>query len=140
MTKELVPIVVSCAVWGALLQHKNVKFHCDNQGLMEAINKGSSKEETMMYLIRCLWFFTAVFDIHITATHIAGIANNAADMLSRNQSDKILMAFPQISTSPTPLSQSLFHLVSPPKLDWTSHQFRWLFKKTYYWVQIQLTP
>ena len=67
----------------------------------------------MMHLIRCLWFFTAVFDIYITVTHIVEIANNAADMLSRNQANKFLTAFPHISTSPTPLQQSLFHLASP---------------------------
>jgi len=99
-----------------------------------AINKGS-KEETMMHLIRCLWFFTAVFDIYITVTHIVEIANNAADMLSRNQANKFLTAFPQISTSPTPLPQSLFHLASPSKLDWMFRQFRKLFKNTYYQVQ-----
>jgi len=99
-------------------------FHCDIEGLVAAINKGSSKEEIVMHLIRCLWFFTAVFDIYITVTHIAGIANNAADMLTRNQANKFLTAFPHISTSPTPLPQSLFRLVSPSKLDWTSRQFR----------------
>ena len=140
MAKELVPIVVSCAVWGPLLRHKSVEFHCDNQGLVAAINKGSSKEVTGMHLIRCLWFFTAIFDIHITATHIAGIANNAADMLSRNQADKLLTAFPHTSNSPTPLPQSLCRLVSPSKLDWTSHQFRRLFKKTYYQVQNTVHP
>jgi len=139
MEKELVPIVFICAVWGPLLQHKSVEFHCDNEGLVAAINKGSSKEETVMHLIRCLWFFTAIFDFHITVMHIAGIANNAADMLSRNQADEFLTAFPHNSNSPTPLPQSLFCLVSPSKVDWTSRQFRRLFKKTYYQVQTLLT-
>jgi len=116
MAKELVPIVFNCAVWGRLLWHKSVEFHSDNEGLVAAINKDSSKEETVMHLIRYLWFFTVVFDIHITVTHIEGIANNAVDMLSRNQADKFLTAFPHISTSPTPLPQSLFCLVSPSKL------------------------
>ena len=44
MAKELVPKVVSCALWRPL-HHKNVEFCWDNQGLVAAINKGSSKEK-----------------------------------------------------------------------------------------------
>jgi len=95
-----------------------VEFHCDNLGLVAAINKGSSLDETVMHLIRCLCFFTAVFGIHITATHIAGIANKAADMLSRNQSDKFLAAFPHMPASPAPIPPSLLYVVSPLKLDY----------------------
>ena len=84
MAKELVPIVLGCAVWGPLLAKKSTVFQCDNQGLMQAINKGSSRDLMVMHLLRCLWFFTAFFDMQIMATHIPGAANNSADMLSRN--------------------------------------------------------
>ena len=43
MAKELVPIVLSCAVWDPLLPGKSIEFKCDNKGLVDAINKGSSK-------------------------------------------------------------------------------------------------
>ena len=39
-----------------------------------------------MHLLQCLWFFAAYFDIKITAFHIPGVLNTAADKLSRNQS------------------------------------------------------
>ena len=135
MAKEFVPIVVSCVVWGPLLQHKNTEFHCDNQGPVAAINKGSSKDKIVMHLIRCLWFFTAVFDIHITATHIARISNNDADMLSRNQASKFLEAHPHMPAIPTPLPPSILRLVSPSRLDWTSRSFRRLFRRTYSDIQ-----
>ena len=45
MAKELLPIVLSCAVWGVLLSGSNVQFKCDNTGVVESINKGSSKEQ-----------------------------------------------------------------------------------------------
>ena len=44
MAKELVPIVLSCAVWGPLILQKKLEFRCDNHSLVDAINKGSSKE------------------------------------------------------------------------------------------------
>ena len=59
MAKELVPIVLSCAIWGPLLPRKILEFKCDNQGLVNAINKGSSKEPVVMHLLRCLFFFSA---------------------------------------------------------------------------------
>ena len=43
MAKELVFIIISCAVWGPLLQKSSTKFHCNNQGLVASINKGSSR-------------------------------------------------------------------------------------------------
>ena len=84
MAKELAPIVLSCAVYGPHLSRQQVLFQCDNQSLVSAISKGYSKEPSVMHLLRCLWFFTAVFDISIVAEHIAGATNCAADMLSRN--------------------------------------------------------
>ena len=135
MVKELVPIIISCAVWGPLLQESSTKFHCDNQGLVASINKGSSKDTMVMHLLRCLWFFTAAFDIHITAIHIAGKTNNAADMLSRNQTAKFLKAYPDMPAFPTPVPPSILHLVSPQKLDWTFLTFHKLFKKTYLQAQ-----
>ena len=123
MAKELVPIVFSCAVWGPLLSKKHTEFHCDNQSLVDAINKGSSKDEMVMHLLRCLWFFTAIFNIRITATHIPGVTNTAADMLSRNQASNFLRANPQASPIPIPLPPPLLLIVSPSKLDWTSPCF-----------------
>ena len=117
LAKELVPIILSCAVWGPLLQESSTKFHCDNQGLVASINKGSSKDTMVMHLLRCQWFFTAAFDIHITAIHIAGKTNNAADMLSRNQTAKFLKAYPDMPAFPTPVPPSILYLVSPQKLD-----------------------
>ena len=132
MAKELVHlIIISCMVWGPLLKQRSTEFHCDNQGVVAVINKGSSKDAVVMHLLRCLRFFTAVFDIHITATHIAGKLNNAADMLSKNQAAKFLTAHPHMPISPTPLLPSLLRLVSPQMLDWISPKFHRLFQKTY---------
>ena len=60
MAKELVPIILSCAVWGRQLT--TILFQCDNTGVVAAVQKGSSKDDLVMHLLRCLWFFTAYFD------------------------------------------------------------------------------
>ena len=128
MAKELVPIVISCAIWGPSLTRKRTEFQCDNMSLVTAINKGSAKDTTVMHLLRCLWFFTALFDIDIKATHIPGINNEAADMLSRNQSKRFLIAHPHASKFPTPLPATLTSLIAPQQLDWTSPSFRLQFQ------------
>ena len=85
MAKELVPILFSCVVWGSKLFRLRVQFKCDNLALVEAINKGSSKGHMVMHLLRCLWFFSAYFEISITTTHLPGVLNISANMMSRNQ-------------------------------------------------------
>ena len=128
MAKELVPILVSCAIWGPILARKRTEFQCDNQSLVSAINKGSAKDSTVMHLLRCLWFFAALFDIDIMATYIAGVSNEAADMLSRNHTKRFLTAHPHASQFSTPLPIPLMNLITPQQLDWTSpsflHQFQ----------------
>ena len=123
MAKELVPIIVSCAIWGPILARKQTELQCNNQSLVSAINKCSAKDSTVMHLLRCLWFFTALFDIDIMATHIAGVSNEAADMLSRNHTKRFLTANPHASQFPTPLPIPLMNLIIPQQLDWTFPSF-----------------
>ena len=130
MTKELLPIVISCAVWGPKLYQKSIELQCDNTGAVSAINKGSSKDKTAMHLLRCLWFFAALFQIRIIATHIPGIANTAADMLSRNLLPQFQEAYPQASQFPSYVPIPLLTLLSPRQLDWTSPGFLLLFQET----------
>ena len=61
MAKELLPFVLSCAVWGPLLSCSNMEFKCDNRGIVDSINKGSSKEPLVLHFLRCLWYFSACF-------------------------------------------------------------------------------
>ena len=63
MAKDLVPIVISCAIWGPLLSRKLVLFKRDNTGVVAAVKKGSAREPLVMHLLHTLWFFVAHFDI-----------------------------------------------------------------------------
>ena len=44
MSKELIPILLSCTVWDSMLSNKHVYFHCDNLSLVNSLDKGSSKD------------------------------------------------------------------------------------------------
>ena len=124
MAKELVPIVLSCAVWGSVISKSTVEFRCDNRSLVDAISKGSSRESMVMHLLRCLWFFTAMHDTHITVSHIPGAPNTSADLLSRNQQERFCLLHPQASHLPTTIPPSLISLISPSQPDWTSSSFQ----------------
>ena len=79
----MVPIVISCVIWGAHMHGQSVLFQCDNKGVVAAVNKGSSKEFIVMQLLRTLWFFEAQFQIFLFIEHIPGMHNEADDMLSK---------------------------------------------------------
>ena len=127
MTKELVPIVLACAVWGFHLRHQVVRFQCDNSAVVAALQKGSAKDEHVMLLLRSLWFLTAFHDFSLQSAHIPGIENSRADQLSRNNMHIFFHSNPQANQSLTPLPQPLLELVGETKPDWTSYTFRKLF-------------
>ena len=102
---------------------KILEFKCDNKRLVDAINKGSSKEPLVMHLLRCLWFFSAFGEITIRAWHIPGVLNTAADRLSRNQAVQFLCSYPNASHISTPIPIPLLQIMSPICLDWTSRFF-----------------
>ena len=97
----------------------------------ESCFKTSAKDSIVMHLLCCLWFFKALFDIDITATHIAGINNEAADMLSRNQTKRFQSVHPHTCQFPTLLPITLTRLITPQDLDWLPHLSSTTFNKQY---------
>jgi len=130
MAKELVPIVLSCVVWGPLLSGSRVEFKCNNSSVVDSINKGSSKEPLVMHLLRYLWFFTAYFDIKVIASHIPGVLKTAANKLSRNRSSQFLQSNPHTSRVPMLIPTPLLKIISPKRLDWTTPSLLHHFKHT----------
>ena len=139
MAKELIPITLSCAVWGSRVSKCRVLFQCDNLSLVSAISKGYSRDKGVMRLLRCMWFFVAYFDLDLHVEHIAGVNITKADQLSRNQLQSFFSHHPQVSVLPTPIPPALLEIASSPDLEWTSPLFRKLFRSTITWAQYQ-TP
>ena len=127
MVKELVPIVLSCAVWGKQLAGHRVLFECDNSSVVAAVNRQSTKAPESMRLLRCLWFFVAYFDLDVKCRHIPGANNCTADHLSRNNLHAFFCLHPQGLQQCTWLPQPLLQLLAIGGPDWTSAHFRQLF-------------
>ena len=54
--KELLPIIVACAVWGEAWKGMTVRCLCDNAAVVAIIRSGSAKDPVTMHLLRCLFF------------------------------------------------------------------------------------
>ena len=55
--KELLPIIMSCALWGSKWKGMTVRCLCDNDAVVAILNSGKSKDNRAMHLVRCLTFF-----------------------------------------------------------------------------------
>jgi hypothetical protein len=116
---ELIPIVIAAGMWGAAWQGQRVHFHCDNASMVSILNRRYSSETTLANLLLCLVFFAAYFSFHLSAEHIAGTLNQAADALSRNDIDSFLSIFPQ-ARHQTVIPDQLHQLVVIRSVAWGS--------------------
>ena len=118
--KELLPIVLACAIWGALWSHKRIQVLCDNAAVIEIINAKTSRCRDIMHLLRCLHFFLAYHDCTLQAVHVPGVLNVAADAISRNRPQVLRQAVPSAQPQPDQVSQTLWKLLVVTQPDWTS--------------------
>ena len=99
--KELLPIVMSAAAWGRFWRGKSVvRIYSDNMVVVYAINKRSVRCPMLMHLLRALFFIEAHFSL-LRAEHIAGVANFAADHLSRDKIHDFFISCSQADPSPS---------------------------------------
>ena len=69
--------------------------HCDNEAVVASIKGGYCRDPGMAHMLRYLFYLEARFDILLTATHVAGVDNKAADAISRNKLDVFLISSPR---------------------------------------------
>ena len=55
--KELLPIVLACAMWGPLWAHKQVQVLCDNLAVVEILKSKSSKSAKIMHALTHIFVF-----------------------------------------------------------------------------------
>ena len=105
-----------------------MECHCDNMAVVAVVNSGQSQDNTLMHLLWCLFFMVAHFQVHIRATHIPGVVNNAADALSRGDLPRFLQVVPEAASQPAPIPQQLVDLLVREQPDWTSPRWAQLFR------------
>ena len=89
--KELYTVLVACLKWGHLWSGGHTIIFCDNSPSVQAINKGTSKNNFFMKCIREMHWLSVKFNFRITARHIPGRDNVLCDALSRLHDAKYFM-------------------------------------------------
>ena len=117
---ELRGVAAAILTWGHLIKNQSIVIFCDNQAVVEMINKMVSSCKNHMYLIRLIIFDNLVNNRRAFARYIQSSKNDLADSLSRLQfkrfwrlvTEKNLM----VDTHPSTISL----LVWPVSVIWQS--------------------
>lgn len=108
--KELFPIVLAIEIWGSHLRNKCLVIHTDNMAVMHIINKQTSKETSVMKLVRRLVLACMQFNILLRSVHIPGKKNVLPDLLSRFQVSRFHQIAPHMEQFPVPVPEKLLTL------------------------------
>lgn len=103
--KELFPIVVAVETWGPNLANQSILFYSDNMAVVQIINKISSKDASVMRLVRRLVLACLQHNILFKAEHIPGEINTLPDLLSRLQVEKFQVLAPYMERFPTTIQR-----------------------------------
>ena len=76
--KELLPVVLTCTMWGKEWWGKKVTCYCDNMAVVEVLNSDYDKDKNMMHMLCCLFFISEHHHFLVEA----GKLNEAADAIS----------------------------------------------------------
>ena len=110
---ELFNVFVALKVWGPDWSSKKLVISLDNSAAVSIINAGFTRDPLLATIARNIWFEGAVSDIQIWATHVPGVKNQVADLLSRWEAHGDPMArlhkfIPQPSWFPVKMTHLIF--------------------------------
>ena len=124
--KELVPLVIAAAMWGARWRGHHVLFHVDNMAVVTTVQSLNARDRLLCQLLRCLHFYSAHFDFSFTASHVPGIQNVAADALSRGNVSLFSSLFPQVPEAVIP--PALLMAILQQRPNWNCPRWMQLFR------------
>ena len=113
--KEMLPIIVTAAVWGSQWASQSVLCRCDNTAIAAVINSGWCRDQQLMQLMPNLFYYAAYFHFSISACHIPGASSTctSTEALLRNNVN------PQASLIPTKCPPELLQITTLNDPDWT---------------------
>ncbi len=140
--KELLPIVLAVAIWGQEWCHKRLLIRCDNMAVVQVINAQNCRDHSLLHLLRCLHFYTALYDIRLKALHIEGSQNVIADAISRGHMQVLFQHKPEADVQPTPIPMEVWSFLLNQKPQWMSDHWRRLLHNSLKtaWHQAQEEP
>lgn len=107
---EFYPIILSLTVWGHLWKNHSILFFTDNEALVPVINKQTSKDTTLLLMVRWLVLQCLRYNINFRAKHIPGVKNTKADCLSRLQMHTFHALAPSAQSEPSMIPEAFLPL------------------------------
>ena len=104
---EFYPIYVLINMFGHLIKNSTILYQCDNEAVTVIINKLTSKNKTVMQILRPLVLLLIKHNIHLKSEHIPGIDNILSDRISRFQITNELLDLYGMNAQPTPIPEHL---------------------------------
>ena len=92
--------------------------------VVNIIASNTSKDKTIMHLLRGLHFICAFYNINLRATHIQGTKNLSADAISRDNLQVFFTENPIANRIPTPIPEQLWRILVLSQPDWLSRNWR----------------
>jgi len=105
---ELHAIVVALHLWGSSLANNNILFRCDNLAVVHILNNMTSRDPTIMKLVRKFVLFCLSFNICFHLEHISSVNNVICDKLSRLQIQEARRLAPHLNPEPDLVPPVLF--------------------------------
>ena len=97
---ELYPICLAIKIWGNQLSNKCIQLNSDNMAVVHIINSFTSKDLSIMTLLRQLVLDCMAANILVRSVHLPGALNTCSDLLSRSQVSKAKQLFPHLQQHP----------------------------------------
>ena len=82
---ELYPICLALHLWGHLLRDKCIHIFTDNMAIVHVLSSCTSKNKSIMILVRKFVLVCMKFNILVRVSHYPGALNQISDAISRNQ-------------------------------------------------------
>lgn len=109
---ELIPVVLALYLWGDQLKNKRIIFYIDNLALVSILNKNSSKDKSIMKLVRHVVLITMLKNIQFKAFHIETSQNQIADALSRFQMHRFRTVAQYADMFPTQIPEEFWMVLN----------------------------
>ena len=97
---ELYPICLAIKLWGPQLANKCLQINSDNMAVVYILNTSTSKDPTIMSLLRIFVLDCMNYNIMIRSKHLLGSVNICCDLLSRAQESKAKQLYPHLQPFP----------------------------------------
>ena len=80
---EMLNIVAALKLWGPMWRDARIQIHCDNLAVVQVLTSGGSRDAILSTYAHNIWLLSALYTITFQFSHIAGVQNTVADLLSR---------------------------------------------------------